>query len=270
MAPKTTSKAKTSDVSESAPVVSAPAVSVSAPVVSAAEKVKAVKPAKASKVETVVSVEVSTAPVEVKTESKAKSTKTAKATKVESLAETKVESVEQSSAVVSDDAAAVAELEASIAAQSLEFMSKLTQLSTMVASLKTEYRNLEKKWSRELKAAQKSGSKKRRRTGNRAPSGFVKPTRISDELASFLGKDKGTEMARTDVTREINLYIRSHDLQDKTNGRKINPDTKLQSLLKLKKTDELTYFNLQRYMSPHFQKSAEAAAAAAAASSVSA
>jgi chromatin remodeling complex protein RSC6 len=113
---------------------------------------------------------------------------------------------------------------------------------------------LKNKWSRELKVAQKTSSKKKRKTGTRQPSGFVKPTRISDELASFLGKEKGTEMARTDVTREINKYIRSHNLQDKENGRKINPDTKLQTLLKLKKTDELTYFNLQKYMSHHFPK----------------
>ena len=94
----------------------------------------------------------------------------------------------------------------------------------------------------------------RKRASNRAPSGFVKPTRISDKLASFLGKDKGIEMARTGVTREINLYIRSNNLQDKENGRKINPDTKLQALLKLETTDELTYFNLQKYLSPHFAK----------------
>ena len=68
-------------------------------------------------------------------------------------------------------------------------------------------------------------------------------------------------MARTDVTREINKYIRSHNLQDKENGRKINPDTKLQTLLKLNNTDELTYFNLQRYMSPHFAKSVKAVVA---------
>jgi chromatin remodeling complex protein RSC6 len=61
-------------------------------------------------------------------------------------------------------------------------------------------------------------------------------------------------MARTDVTREINTYIRAHKLQDSTNGRKINPDKKLAALLKLKTTDELTYFNLQKYMSPHFAK----------------
>lgn len=162
-----------------------------------------------------------------------------------------------------EETTAVEDVEASIAAQSVEFMSKLNQLSSMIATLKTEYRAIEKKWTRELKVAQKSSSKKKKRAGNRAPSGFVKPTKISDELAKFLEKPTGTEMARTDVTREINKYIRSHNLQDVGNGRKINPDQKLQTLLKLKKTDELTYFNLQRYMSPHFQKSEKALAAAA-------
>jgi chromatin remodeling complex protein RSC6 len=145
-------------------------------------------------------------------------------------------------------------------AQSTEFFAKLNQFSSMFASLKTEYRSLEKKWTRELKVAQKSQAKRKRKSGNRQPSGFVKPTKISDELAKFLEKPVGSEMARTDVTREINTYIRAHKLQDKDNGRKINPDTKLATLLKLKKTDELTYFNLQRYMSPHFYKSEKAAA----------
>jgi upstream activation factor subunit UAF30 len=138
--------------------------------------------------------------------------------------------------------------------QSLEFVAKLQQLGTLISSLKTEYRSLEKKWTRELKVAQKQSSKRKRKAGNRAPSGFVKPTRISDELSTFLSKPIGSEMARTEVTREINHYIRTHDLQDKTNGRKIIPDAKLASLLKLKKTDELTYFNLQKFMSPHFAK----------------
>jgi uncharacterized membrane protein len=137
---------------------------------------------------------------------------------------------------------------------STEFVAKLQTLSGMIAALKVEYRALEKKWLREVKAAQKISTKRKRKAGNRAPSGFVKPTKISDELATFLGKDKGSEMARTEVTREINKYIRSNSLQDKENGRKINADSKLASLLKLKKTDELTYFNLQRHMSPHFAK----------------
>jgi upstream activation factor subunit UAF30 len=140
-------------------------------------------------------------------------------------------------------------------------MAKLQQLAVAISALKSEYRALEKKWSREVKTAQKQTNRRKRKAGNRAPSGFVKPTKISDELASFLGKDKGTEMARTDVTREINTYIRTNKLQDKDNGRKINPDKKLAALLKLKTTDELTYFNLQKYMSPHFAKAVKDATA---------
>ena len=141
-----------------------------------------------------------------------------------------------------------------------DFMVKLQQISTLISVIKTEFRSLEKKASRELKTAAKANNKRKRKTGNRSPSGFVKPTLISDELASFLGKSKGTEMARTEVTREINAYIRANSLQDKTNGRRINADTKLSSLLKLNVDEELTYFNLQRYMSPHFAKSTPAVA----------
>ena len=140
-----------------------------------------------------------------------------------------------------------------LSAQSGEFLSKLNKWVSEGASLKAEFKVLDKRWSRELKNAQKS-KKRAKRGGNRSPSGFVKPTKISDELALFLAKPLGTEMARTEVTKEINHYIRANGLQDKDNGRKIIPDTKLSSLLKIDKTQELTYFNLQRYMSPHFPK----------------
>ena len=135
-----------------------------------------------------------------------------------------------------------------------EFMGHLTALRSQLSSITTEFRALQKRSERELRAATKLNAKRKRRAGNRSPSGFVKPTLISDELATFLGKPSGSEMARTEVTREINAYIRSNKLQDSDNGRKINADAALSKLLKLKKSDELTYFNLQRYMSPHFAK----------------
>ena len=147
----------------------------------------------------------------------------------------------------------------------VDFMGKLQAAASLFSNLRNEFRSLEKKCTRELKAARKVTKKQARKSGNRAPSGFVKPTLVTDELATFLGKPSGTEMARTEVTREINKYIRAHSLQDKQNGRKIIPDAALAKLLKLTKEDELTYFNLQRYMSPHFPKSSANAAAAAAA-----
>ena len=135
-----------------------------------------------------------------------------------------------------------------------EFQARLSTIRTSLSNLLQDFKTLQKKTERELKNAQKVGSKRKRKTGARQPSGFVKPTLISNELADFLGKDHGSELARTEVTREINAYIRANNLQDKTNGRKINPDTQLAKLLKVTDADELTYFNLQRYMSPHFAK----------------
>jgi upstream activation factor subunit UAF30 len=153
------------------------------------------------------------------------------------------------------------------AAESGLFAASHTKLQTLVsalASLRTELRGIERQVERELRAARKATDKKRRKNINRQPSGFVKPTLISNELAAFLGKSNGSEMARTEVTREINTYIRDKSLQDKENGRRILPDAKLKKLLKLKDDDELTYFNLQRFMSPHFSTAAKVAAAAAA------
>lgn len=134
-----------------------------------------------------------------------------------------------------------------------DFITKFQSMLASFNSLKTELRTLEKMTVKQLKVAEKQHNRKRRK-GNRAPSGFVKPSLISDELAKFLDKPCGTEMARTDVTREINKYIRAHNLQDKSNGRKINPDQPLTQLLKVSDSVELTYFNLQKYMGPHFPK----------------
>lgn len=131
----------------------------------------------------------------------------------------------------------------------------LHDLSTALALVKSEVRSLEKHVTKELKTLDKLNAKKNKNKGNRAPSGFVKPTKISVELADFLGKPHGTLMARTDVTKQMTSYIRANSLQDKANGRIILPDTKLRKLLKLTDKDSLTYFNLQKYMSPHFEKS---------------
>ena len=168
------------------------------------------------------------------------------------------------SADASADVPAVPSTESVIASQFASISSKLQQVVAFAATLRSELRALERHAVKEIRIAQKASAKKRRKVGNRAPSGFVKPTLISKELSEFLGKTDGSEMARTEVTREINAYIRNNNLQDKENGRRINPDSKLKSLLKLKKGEELTYFNLQRYMSPHFATAGKPAVVASA------
>ena len=245
-------------------------------VVAASTKSAETKPAKTPKS---AEPKVAAAPTETKAE---KATKAPKAEKVaaaapaepKAAAEPKApKSAKKAAAVPAEVVAAPAAADVpaveaaaaevvSVTSDFAEYASKLQQLGTLISSLKTEFRTLEKKALRELKTAAKASHKRKRKTGNRSPSGFVKPTLISDELAAFLGKGKGTQMARTEVTREINAYIRANQLQDKTNGRRINADTQLASLLKLASGEELTYFNLQRYMSPHFAKSTAVVATA--------
>ena len=183
------------------------------------------------------------------------SKKTSKKTASKKAAPVSAPKVEVAAAAPAVPAAPVEKVDAppTLGDQFTALLAQLSALRSQLTSVTSQVRALSKRSDRELKQAQKAGRKKRK-SGNRAPSGFVKPTKISVELATFLGKDKGTEMARTEVTREINTYIRAHKLQDPKNGRRILADAKLRKLLKLKKEDELTYFNLQRYMSPHFAK----------------
>ena len=234
--------AKTTKTSASATTASASASASASPVPAATTASAPVKVVKA--------------PKEPKAESKAAAPATPVAAPVPSSSD--------AAAVVDASAEVIApSTESIIAAQFASISSKLQQVVAFAATLRSELRALERHAVKEIRIAQKASAKKRRKVGNRAPSGFVKPTLISKELSEFLGKTDGSEMARTEVTREINAYIRNNNLQDKENGRRINPDTKLKSLLKLKKGEELTYFNLQRYMSPHFATAAKSAAAAA-------
>ena len=135
-----------------------------------------------------------------------------------------------------------------------DFGSKIQQVTTILSSMKSDYKLLEKSVSRELKAASKSKKAKKASSGNRQPSGFVKPSVISEELISFLGKEAGTMMSRVEVSKSINAYITANNLKDKVSGRQINPDAKLAALLKIGKDEVLTYFNLQKYLKIHFVK----------------
>lgn len=194
-----------------------------------------------------------------KTDKTAPETPKPRAKKAAPKAEAKVASPPP--APVVEETAAPAELDAvMVMSQKMnEYSAKLQQLVGLLSTLKSDFKTLEKTVSREMKAAQKLANKKRRSTNPRKPSGFTKATPISEELANFLGKAVGTEMARTEVSKEITKYIKTHNLQDASNGRIIKADAKLSKLLRLGKDDELTFFNLQRYMKVHFAKASESA-----------
>lgn len=134
------------------------------------------------------------------------------------------------------------------------FSDTIQTLTAALNKVKADYKVLEKAVLKEAKVMDKANAKRNKNKGTRAPSGFVKPAAISAELAKFLSVPADTKMARTDVTKMITAYVKDHKLQDSANGRKINPDAKLKALLKVTDKDEVTYFNLQKYMKPHFVK----------------
>lgn len=150
------------------------------------------------------------------------------------------------------------------------FDAKIQQVSSILSSLKNDskalrkeilsnkkaFEKLEKKSAKKKRAAPAEGEEVKPRN-----SGFMRPVKISDELASFLGKTVGTVMGRQDANDEIRQYVSLHNLKEteKGKGRNINPDAKLSSLLKLPAGEQLTYFNLQKYMKPHFIRIEDAA-----------
>ena len=114
--------------------------------------------------------------------------------------------------------------------------------------LQAELNSLNKQLGRSLK------NKLKDRSDQREPSGFAKPAKIKSQLANFLGLESGTLLARTEVTKHITAYIKKHSLNFPEDKRIILPDAKLKALLKVGKGEQLTYFNLQHYLAPHFEQ----------------
>jgi chromatin remodeling complex protein RSC6 len=149
----------------------------------------------------------------------------------------------------------VAPVENTITNYSDEFTHLLGQLRSLQTTLKeltTYTSNLEKRVAKDQRVVQKRVNGKKRRASTGTPSGFSKPGKISDELRSFLGLKADELVARTEVTKRINAYCKENGLQDQKDKRILKADKTLQKLLRLKPSDELTFFNLQKYMKVHF------------------
>ena len=129
----------------------------------------------------------------------------------------------------------------------------LTLFKMQISTLQQKVKTVEKNVKKELKNVKKD--KKKEKT-KRAPSGFAKPTKVTNELCQFMDKPEGTEIARTEVTKALVTYIKTNNLleQGEDTKKKIVPDEKLKTLLGIDNNElnDLTYFNIQKYMNKHF------------------
>ena len=129
-----------------------------------------------------------------------------------------------------------------------------------VSHLKKNKKATEKEVTQLFKRTRES--KKSRKP--RKPSGFAKPCLVSDDLCEFLGKPKGTEMARTAVTTFITNYIKDNNLQNPENKKQIICDKALKKIISIEPGEgPLTYFNIQRFMKHHYKTSSESSSVAA-------
>ena len=124
---------------------------------------------------------------------------------------------------------------------------QITDIMNQINAIQSQLKVLEKTVTKEMKKQPVEKDKKK-------PSGFAKPSKITNELCEFMNKEEGTTMARTDVTKTIIEYIKKNNLQQMDNKQIIQPDEKLKTLLGINEDDKLTYFTLQKYMNKHFVK----------------
>lgn len=141
--------------------------------------------------------------------------------------------------------------EDAIGAQFDTVLSTLSAFRAQITQVQQVVRGLEKHVKKEMKGLRRDAQKGKAR-GNRKRSGFAQPTKISRELCEFMEKAEGTEIARTEVTQYVISYINDNKLQNPQNRKTIEPDDKLRKLLGVSPSDEVTYFNLQKYMNRHF------------------
>jgi upstream activation factor subunit UAF30 len=138
-----------------------------------------------------------------------------------------------------------------------EIVNGLSLVKNQIVNLQQSLKQLEKNVKKQMKGLKKEATKNKNK-GNRKPSGFAKPSKVTKELCEFMNKTEGTEIARTEVTKALVTYIKENKLENETNSKVIQPDTKLKFLLGLEEGEELTYFNIQKYMNKHFVKNIEA------------
>ena len=134
-------------------------------------------------------------------------------------------------------------------------VSALDDAMITIRGLRARLQKLEKQVHRDTKALNKKASGKRARKPrdpNAPKSGFAKEGPVSDEMRKFLGLKKDELISRTDVTKRIHEYCKTKNLQNPDDKRHIKADASLRKLLKMNKDDDLTFFNLQKFMKVHF------------------
>ena len=106
-----------------------------------------------------------------------------------------------------------------------------------------------------VKKEQKQANKPKK---ERKACGFAVAVPVSDLMCEFMEVEKGSLIARTDITKKLNAYIKLNGLENPENRQQILPDERLWKILGDCQKDGvvITHFNIQKYINGHFIKHA--------------
>ena len=122
---------------------------------------------------------------------------------------------------------------------------ELAQLTAEVKTLSKMIRKIKSKMD------DPDGEKSKKRAEN---NGFNRPQTVSPELSKFLELKKDEQISRSAVTKAINKYATDNNLKHPDNGRVLILDDKLKTILKPPEGTQVTFLNLQKYLSVHYIK----------------
>lgn len=127
----------------------------------------------------------------------------------------------------------------------------LETIQTELTALRNEVKTLTK-LIRKVKAKQDDpdGTRATERAKN---NGFNRKQNITEKLRAFIGLAEGETISRSEVTKAITKYITENGLKHPENGRVLIMDEKLRDLLQPGDV-QVTFLNLQKFLSPHYVK----------------
>ena len=131
-------------------------------------------------------------------------------------------------------------------------MATLESVLAEILALRAEVKNLTK-LTRKVRSVQDDPNGEKASARSKT-NGFNRPVMIDEELRTFLGLPEGEKIARSEVTKRINVYVKENGLKHPDNGRVIVMDEKLKALLNPPEDVQVTFLNLQRYIGPHYVK----------------
>jgi upstream activation factor subunit UAF30 len=123
-------------------------------------------------------------------------------------------------------------------------------------SLQKYLRQLHNDASKLLKLRNLSSNQDGKPKSDRSNSGFMKPVRISQELASFIGVSVEEPITRVEITKKICQYIKEKNLQNPLDRRIIEADSALENIVGTTgdEDEKLTYYSLQKRIQNHIFK----------------